>query len=153
MEPPPEPQIAIEWLEEFSAATQKIGERIAEKAQTAYDDRLSMLEREVEALAHHVHELRQIQPLVVPVVAINSNKIRLKKAFFIVVQRDEDDYLATFFDANISASGESDVEAVDALKEIMIAKYLKFLELGPEKLGREPTRQLEILKAVMEPAN
>lgn len=122
----------------------------AEQTHALYEGRFTALEKEVASLSQRVDELRRVQPMVVPVTNILSDEVSLIRSFMAVVQRDEDDYIATFFDANISGSGESDVEAVDALKEIMVAKFLKFDSLGPDKLGRQPTRELNVLRTVMQ---
>lgn len=112
--------------------------------------RFVALERKVTRLSRQIDDLRKQQSVIVPISTLAAGRVALKRDIQVVVQREDDEYIATFFDANISASGESDVEAVDALKEIMCAKFLKFSELGQEKLGRQPARQLEALKAVME---
>lgn len=59
---------------------------------------------------------------------------------------ETDNFVARFPDAGISASGDTSAEAVENLKDILVAKFLHFSELPISKLGTEPTRQLATLK-------
>jgi predicted RNase H-like HicB family nuclease len=67
----------------------------------------------------------------------------------VVVQPADSGFVATFFDANVSMSGETQEEAVDNLRGLLV-DLLEDLQSEPaEHLGPEPRRQLHALKAVM----
>jgi len=62
------------------------------------------------------------------------------------LQPHEGGVIATFFDANISAAGETDQEAFSNLRSLIL-DTLDSLELEPSMgLGPEPFRQLAVLK-------
>ena len=54
-------------------------------------------------------------------------------------------YVASFADANVNASGENEVEALEFLKDSVISAYCVLSELEAE-LGEEPQRQLAVLR-------
>jgi hypothetical protein len=66
-----------------------------------------------------------------------------------VVQPAEDHFIATFFDANINASGDTEVEAVENLKETIVASFRRFRELGTDRLGPGPLKQFEVLREIV----
>jgi hypothetical protein len=71
----------------------------------------------------------------------------------ITIMVDGEDYVASFFDANISASGETNQEAYDGVRELIAESYLRLSEMHPEKLGKGPRRQLAVLSEFIEKAS
>ena len=70
----------------------------------------------------------------------------VKKPIPVVISGKDDDYVASFFDANISAGGDTPQEAFGNLREILVAKIDLFNSLPPEKIGREPTKQFATIR-------
>jgi hypothetical protein len=64
----------------------------------------------------------------------------------VVIQIDGDDCIATFFDANISSGGDTPQEAFKNLHELMLSKLKLFESLPENRLGREPSKQLAVLR-------
>ncbi len=62
-----------------------------------------------------------------------------------------DGFVATFFDANVNASGDTESEAFENLKDMLVATFTEFRRLGEERLGAEPARQLAVLKRFLPP--
>ena len=63
-----------------------------------------------------------------------------------MLQQTEDSFVATFFDANLAASGDTREEAVQNLKTLIV-EIFEDLESEPfKKLGPEPRRQLAVLQ-------
>ena len=89
-------------------------------------------------------------PIVVPITTLGPTRpFELVRDLPIVVQPTDHGFTATFFDANVSMSGDTQEEAVENLKDILI-DLLEDLGSEPtRKLGPEPARQLQILKAVI----
>ena len=84
-------------------------------------------------------------PAVVPVVTFAPEPFELLRDLPVVVQPVEEYFTATFFDANISTSGETQEEAVANLKELILDIF-ESLEAEPEeRLGPEPARQKAVL--------
>jgi hypothetical protein len=82
----------------------------------------------------------------VPVDSMAPEPLEVVKPFHIVVRRVDEEYVATFFDANLSASGETDVEAVLNLKDIIAATFVMLRGHEPDQLGPGPRRQLAVLE-------
>ena len=84
--------------------------------------------------------------IVVPITTLEPEPFELRKPVPIVVQQIDDQYVASFFDANINASGETQQDAVANLKDIMV---ILFQRLSKEKkLGKGPSLQRSILARV-----
>ncbi|MBI4468209.1 MAG: hypothetical protein HY650_02695 [Acidobacteria bacterium] len=84
--------------------------------------------------------------VVVPITTLTPEPFALVRHIPAVVQVVDNGFVATFFDANISASGETQEEAVTNLKSLLI-DILEDLAAEPsERLGPEPSRQLEVLR-------
>lgn len=89
--------------------------------------------------------------IIVPITTFEPQPYELLKEIKVVVQAtDEDEYVATFFDANINVSGCNEVSAVDNLKEALIARFELYSGLTNSKLGREPARQLAVLQTFIQ---
>ena len=87
-----------------------------------------------------------------PIVSLAPEPYSLKRTLFVVVQPEGNEFSATFFDANINASGDTQVEAIFNLKDILVSTYRRFSSLGEAKLGPGPRKQLAVLQDVLEPA-
>jgi len=55
----------------------------------------------------------------------------------------------TFFDANIASGGDTEEEVVDNLRTLIIDTFDLLESVEPEKLGREPYRQLQLLRSLI----
>jgi hypothetical protein len=87
--------------------------------------------------------------LIVPISNFEPEPYEAIKEIQVVVQPDSDSFIASFFDANINASAETQQDAVSNLKDLMIALYERLGREPNEKLGKGPARQLAILRSVM----
>jgi uncharacterized radical SAM superfamily protein len=105
--------------------------------------RISKLEREIEAIKD---KLSKLGAITVPIQTLAPEDLEVIKEIPVVVQRMDDDYIASFFDANINASGDTDAEAVTNLKDILVTVFNHLDTLPPAKLGPRPRRQLAVLR-------
>lgn len=64
----------------------------------------------------------------------------------VVVEQNDDYFVASFTDANIHASGETALEALDNLKSYVGDVLEEFLGIGSERLGPGPARELAVLE-------
>lgn len=108
--------------------------------------KLNVLERQILLLERRVHRLEHTSPVTVPVQSLAPDPYDVLTTIQIVVRAQEDEYLATFFDANLSASGETPEEAVMGLKDVIAAAYEALSEHEEEQLGPGPARQLAVLR-------
>lgn len=107
--------------------------------QIALETRVLELERRF-SLVGHGHSL------VVAITTFAPEPYEVLKDIRAVVQPSDDEFVATFFDANVSAGGCNDVEAVDNLKDLLISRF-EFLDTyPPEKLGPGPAKQIAVLR-------
>ncbi len=88
-------------------------------------------------------------PLIVPIDSLDPEPIDIVKPFHVVVQPYEDEFIATFFDANVSATGDTQQEAVANVKDMIVALF-DLLESKPRKeLGAAVKKQQSVLRAVL----
>ena len=134
-------QVETNWLEKFKAAFEQL------TAKAGGNNRLEKLEEEVRALTEHCKRLKDWQSIIVPITTFDPEPFELFKEILVVVQPDDDSFVATFFDANINASGNTQVDAVANLKDMMVSLF-DVLEKEP-KLGKTPAHQLAVLRTRM----
>ena len=91
----------------------------------------------------------RLQPIIVPIVIFAPEPFRLSDPIWTVVQPIDDSFVATFFDANVSTSGDTQEEAVANLKDLILDIYVDLEEEPEERLGPEPKRQLAVLRSLI----
>lgn len=97
-----------------------------------------------------VNELTErVQPIIVPITTFAPEPFELRDSLWVVVQPVADGFTATFFDANISTSGDTQQEAVANLKDLILDVFLDLEEEPKDRLGPEPARQLAVLRALI----
>ena len=108
---------------------------------------------QLEALADGVRELRvqlaameTCHAFTVSITTLAPEPYDLLREIKVVVQASDDEYTATFFDANVNASGCNQVEAVENLKDIILSRFDYLDRRSPDKLGPALARQLTVLR-------
>lgn len=141
---PEAPVPAPNWEQALRVAINRSADEVAMRAQQFLH--IAVLEKDVQELQVCVKALMEQRVITVPITTFAPEPYELIKEIKAVVQPVEDEFVATFFDANINASGGTQQDAVANLKDIMLG-LLEVLEEEPEaKLGKEPARQLAILR-------
>jgi|SRR3972149_812562 len=87
-------------------------------------------------------------PYYVVLPSLGEGQPRLRKAIVCTIEQvgiGNDNYIATFQEANLFASGDTMTEAAENLMDIIASKYQMFSQ-QPDKLGDLPKRQLSILR-------
>lgn len=80
------------------------------------------------------------------VTAIDASDLRLLSPIPTCIRKAEDGYFtATFFDAGLLGSGQTEIEAFNMLRD-MIASTFRLLLANEDKLGRRAMQQLVILR-------
>jgi dCTP deaminase len=85
----------------------------------------------------------------VPLTTLEPGRYELTRDIPVVLQPSDDGFTATFFDANIASGGDTEEEAVDNLRTLIIDTFDLLESVEPEKLGREPRRQLQLLRSLI----
>jgi len=93
-----------------------------------------------------VPEPNLLPSTVVPITTFEPEQFELLKPIQVVVQPTGDGYMCTFFDANVNASGETQVEAVANLKSVILDTF-EDLESEKKPLGPGPNQQLAVLRS------
>ncbi len=79
------------------------------------------------------------------IASLSPEPLTVLKPLNIVVRQSGGDFLATFVDANINASGDTEAEAVSNLKDMVAATFDLLTSAPQETLGPAPKRQLGVL--------
>jgi hypothetical protein len=134
------------WIEGFRDAANRFA-KIAQTRRRQFEI-ISSLTQDVRQLQQKVAELSS-QPFTVLITTLAPEPLVLARDISAVVAPNGEDFIATYFDAGISATGDTDTEAIFNLKD-MIAQTFKVLSNVPaEELGIVPQRQLASLRAVI----
>ncbi len=111
---------------------------------TALNRNVAGLVRRVKKLEETVAVTRVAIPATINTLAHFGLKV--KKPIPVVIEGDGEDFIASFLDANVSASGDNVQEAFQNLCDILAAEYTLFESLPDDRLGREPKRQFSVLR-------
>ncbi len=73
----------------------------------------------------------------------------LLRPISIVIEGQTDGFLASFVEANINASGETEHEAINMVKDTILMAYERLVSKADEKLGPGPLKQKQILMSLI----
>jgi predicted RNase H-like HicB family nuclease len=107
--------------------------------------KLITLNTRLKCLESALEEVRSRAAVVIPIQSLAPEPFELLKPIQSLLQQSGEDYIATFLDANINASGETQEEALTNLKDIIVGSF-EALESMPDRLGSGPKRQLAVLR-------
>ena len=102
---------------------------------------ISEVLQRVEALEERINH----RSVIVPIQDLAPSPVEVKQPIFAIVQEEDGVFVASFVDANINASGESQLDAVEMLKDVIASSFQLFLD-KEDVLGEEPRRQLAVLR-------
>ena len=84
--------------------------------------------------------------IAVPITTFAPEPYELRRPPLVIVQHGDEGFTASFFDANIHASGDTEEEAFRNLKSLLLDVFDSLRAESPENLGPEPKRQLAVLE-------
>jgi hypothetical protein len=115
--------------------------------------RFDTLENRITRIEEKLVDLEggQLAPVKVLLQSLEPDPFELSRHVEILIQPSGDGFLASFLDANLSISGDTQHEALSSLKALMVDVFEQLDQLGEEKLGPGPARQLCILRSLMRP--
>lgn len=105
------------------------------KVQIAYLDQVT------NVLADAVNQ----RSVIIPIQTLTPRSVTLASPILAVVQPEDGVFVASFVDANLNASGDTQQEAVEMLKDVITQTY-RILAKNEAALGSEPARQLTVLR-------
>ncbi len=118
-------------------------------------NRLEALEQELQDLSARLngvegHYHRALEGAVsVPISTFAPEPFEVIRDFSIVVRPEEESYIATLFDSNISSSGETREEAVANLKDLILMIFQDFENEDDSQLGPAMIRQKHTLLSLI----
>lgn len=83
--------------------------------------------------------------------SLAPSEFSLRHILPVSITQASEGYIASFVDANIHASGETEWEAIESLKMLIIDAYQMLLDMEPSSLGPMPSKQLAILQSFIKP--
>jgi len=118
---------------------------------------ISLLWKEMRSIKKQVKKLARREgaayhPVEMSILHFEPEPFEVTGGIRALVRQDKDSFVATFVDANIGASGETQNDAVANLKDMMVALFGR-LSKEEGRLGKEPARQLAVLRAVLRRKN
>lgn len=108
--------------------------------------RIETLQREITLLKERCSVLERLSPILVPIESLAPEPYEVVKPLHAVVRYQNEQYIASFFDANLSASGDTQVEAVLNLKDIIVGTFEVVTMLEESELGPGPFQQRKVLE-------
>jgi hypothetical protein len=85
----------------------------------------------------------------VPIDNFASRPYEVVRPFTVVLAASDEGFEACFYDANISSYGDTENEAIENLREVLLDSFDRLNELKDSELGPGPKRQKEILNALI----
>ena len=107
---------------------------------------LAHMETRIAALEKAMPSLTSGTAISVPIQSLAPEPCEILKPFQVVVTESDGEYIACFYDANLSASGDTSEEAVLNLKDTIVAVFEMLNSTCPENLGPGPTGQIAVLR-------
>jgi len=77
---------------------------------------------------------------------------KVKRPIPISLQRRVDGYVASFVEANVNSSGDTQQEALANVEELILDVFDSLSSMPPSKLGPGPARQLAVLREYIDVA-
>lgn len=111
--------------------------------------RLEALHKEIAELKGRCELLERLSPILVPIETFAPEPYEVIKPFHVVVRLQDTEYIASFFDANLSASGDTQMEAIVNLKDIITFTFDILTTENEEELGPGPLQQKKVLGEFM----
>lgn len=106
--------------------------------------RLVTLNTRINFLESALDDIRSRAAVVVPIQSLAPEPFELLKPIHALVQQSGEDFVASFLDANINASGETQEESLTNLKDLIVGSF-EALQTIADKLGPGPSKQLAVL--------
>jgi len=114
------------------------------------NSKVDEIERKLELV---LEKLRAFEPLTacltIPIENFISKPYQVVRPFTAVLIPSEGGFEASFYDANLSTYGDTESEAIENLKELLLDTLERLNELNDDDLGPGPKKQKEILTSLI----
>jgi hypothetical protein len=144
-------QVTQKWMQDvwrFQAETLNMQSRWS-NAVIHLTDSVESIQEKLDGLSMAVERLASQRTFVVPLTTLAPEPMQMKLFIPATIEGDGEDFTATFSEANVSASGDTEADAIANLKESIVATY-KILEAIPaSEMSPLPARQWSVLNNVI----
>ena len=107
------------------------------------------LTREMDELKDEIRQLCKTRTFVVPLSTLSPAPYQITQQIPVTIEGDGEEFTATFTEANVSASGETEADAIANFKDSLLSCYQLLEKKTPEQLGPLPTRQWTVIKGML----
>jgi predicted RNase H-like HicB family nuclease len=120
-----------------------------------HEHRVAIVEKELRDVSARLTRVEGLcekalqKPVCVPISTFAPEPFEVIREFGVVVQPEEDRFVATLFDANISSSGETQEEAVTNVKDLILMIFRGFENEDDRELGPAMIRQKHALRSLI----
>ncbi len=96
----------------------------------------------------HLEEAENARPtsLCIPIATFAPEPFEIVGNVNVIVRPEEDSFVATLFDANVSSSGDTPEEAVANVKDLSLMIFQSLEGVEDQKLGPAMIRQKHVLR-------
>ena len=111
---------------------------------------ITAIKRDVAGLARQLNKLSNVNPTRAATLStLGIEGIEIRKPISVTIEQDGDSFIANFYEANLSAAGDTIPKALGGLQNL-IADAFEDLENEPlEKLGKSMKKQKRILQEML----
>lgn len=106
----------------------------------------AVIQLAVDRIEKRMQRLESLQTKIIPIDSFAPEPYIVLKPILISVQAIEEEFEASWFDANIHFSGGNEDEAVRNLKGLILDRFDSCSNKSPDRLGPEPIRQLAVMR-------
>lgn len=107
------------------------------------------LTNEVAMLKSEIQRLHQLRTYVVPLTTLAPEPFKMLQQIPVTIEGDGEDFTATFVEANVSASGDTEADAISNFKESLVSSYEVLEDVPTNQMGPLPARQWVVLQSVV----
>ena len=107
------------------------------------------LSAKLDIVLQHLEELEKSRSFTVQLETLTPEGYQLIRPISAVLEGNGDDFTASFLEANISGTGDTEADALSALKDALVSTFEALDHLANEDLGPLPARQKVVLTSVM----
>jgi len=129
-----------ETLQSLTSAVQELNVRFQAVAT------LEMVRNEIAVINSRLARLEEGAAICVPIQSLAPEPYELIKPIEAVVQFVDDEYVASFFDANLTTGGDTQVEAISNLRDLIVGTFELLTETKDSDLGPGPRQQKAVLR-------
>jgi len=107
------------------------------------------IQHKLDSLEEAMKRLASLRTFVVPLTTLAPEPLQMRLNIPATIEGDGEEFTATYTEANVSASGETEADAIANLKESIVATYERLESIPASELSAIPSRQWNVLKSAI----